>query len=72
MSDVYTLYSDFNCPFCYALYELLQELQFIDRCEWRGVQHASHLSNPMHAGGAPHKNSFQRCLVTVAFVISII
>ena len=43
----YLLYSDFNCPFCYALHERLHELQLIDRCEWRGVQHAPHLPRPM-------------------------
>lgn len=43
----YLLYSDFNCPFCYALHERLHELQFIERCEWRGVQHAPHLPRPM-------------------------
>jgi len=47
MSDADTLYSDFNCPFCYALHERLHDLQFIDRCEWRGVQHAPHLPRPM-------------------------
>jgi predicted DsbA family dithiol-disulfide isomerase len=47
MTSPYTLYSDFNCPFCYALHERLHDLQFIDRCEWRGVQHASHLPRPM-------------------------
>lgn len=41
------LYSDFNCPFCYALHERLQELNLLDRCEWRGVQHAPHLPKPM-------------------------
>lgn len=43
------LYSDFNCPFCYALHERLQELALLDRCEWRGVQHASYLPRPMKA-----------------------
>lgn len=43
----YLLYSDFNCPFCYALHERLHELQLIERCEWRGVQHAPHLPRPM-------------------------
>jgi predicted DsbA family dithiol-disulfide isomerase len=47
MSDFYTLYSDFNCPFCYALHERLHDLQFFDRCEWRGVQYAPHL--PRHS-----------------------
>jgi len=41
------LYSDFNCPFCYAMHERLHELNLISRCEWRGVQHASHLPRPM-------------------------
>ena len=48
MSQVQTLlYSDFNCPFCYAMHERLHELNLISRCEWRGVQHASHLPRPM-------------------------
>ena len=41
------LYSDFNCPFCYAMHERLHEMNLITRCEWRGVQHASHLPRPM-------------------------
>lgn len=41
------LYSDFNCPFCYALHERLHELNLLDCCEWRGVQHAPHLPKPM-------------------------
>ncbi len=41
------LYSDFNCPFCYALHERLHEMNVLARCEWRGVQHASHLPSPM-------------------------
>jgi predicted DsbA family dithiol-disulfide isomerase len=43
----FLLFSDFNCPFCYALHERLHELNVIDRCEWRGVQHAPHLPRPM-------------------------
>lgn len=42
-----TLYSDFNCPFCYALHERLQALEVMERIEWRGVQHAPHLPAPM-------------------------
>ena len=49
MATDYLLYSDFNCPFCYALHERLHELQLIERCEWRGVQHAPHLPRPMKA-----------------------
>jgi predicted DsbA family dithiol-disulfide isomerase len=45
MREAYTLYSDFNCPFCYAMHDRLHEMKLLDRCEWRGVQHASHLSN---------------------------
>ena len=41
------LYSDFNCPFCYAMHERLHEMDLLARCEWRGVQHASHLPRPM-------------------------
>lgn len=41
------LYSDFNCPFCYAMHERLHEMNLVARCEWRGVQHASHLPRPM-------------------------
>ena len=41
------LYSDFNCPFCYAMHERLHEMNVLDRCEWRGVQHAPQLPRPM-------------------------
>ncbi len=47
MTAPYTLYSDFNCPFCYAMHERLHGLQLIDHCEWRGVQHAPQLPRPM-------------------------
>jgi predicted DsbA family dithiol-disulfide isomerase len=47
MSSASILYSDFNCPFCYAMHERLYEMNLLDRCEWRGVQHASHLPRPM-------------------------
>ncbi|MFO0706094.1 MAG: DsbA family protein [Nitrospira sp.] len=40
-------YSDFNCPFCYAMHEQLVESGTIAHVEWRGVQHASHLPVPM-------------------------
>lgn len=43
----FLLYGDFNCPFCYALHERLHDLNVIDHCEWRGVQHAPHLPQPM-------------------------
>ena len=44
---LFELFSDFNCPFCYALHERLHDLKLIDRCEWRGVQHAPQLPRPM-------------------------
>ena len=43
----FILYSDFNCPFCYAMHERLHEMNVLAHCEWRGVQHASHLPCPM-------------------------
>src|SRR5262245_19163998 len=45
----FTLFSDFNCPFCYALHERLHELHLLDRCAWQGVRHAPHLPIPMKA-----------------------
>ncbi|MCI1278959.1 MAG: DsbA family protein [Nitrospira sp.] len=47
------LYSDFNCPFCYAMHERLHALGVMDRIAWQGVQHAPHLPIPM-AGWAGH------------------
>lgn len=46
-ADRVILYSDFNCPFCYALHERLHDVGVIDRCKWRGVQHAPQLPRPM-------------------------
>lgn len=43
----YVVYGDFNCPFCYALHERMHEMDLLDRCLWRGVQHAPHLPKPM-------------------------
>lgn len=47
MDNVSILYSDFNCPFCYAMHERLYEMSLLDRCDWRGVQHAPYLPKPM-------------------------
>ena len=47
MTVNHTLFSDFNCPFCYAMHERLHEMNLLALCEWRGVQHASHLPRPM-------------------------
>ena len=43
----FVLYSDFNCPFCYAMHERLHACGVMDKVEWRGVQHAPHLPRPM-------------------------
>src|SRR5437879_1883938 len=45
------LYSDFNCPFCYALGERILALGAFERILWRGVQHAPHLPIPCAAAG---------------------
>ncbi len=49
VDSFFELFSDFNCPFCYALHERLHDLKLIQHCEWRGVQHASYLPRPMKA-----------------------
>lgn len=41
------VYSDFNCPFCYALNEELRTLGLAEGVAWRGVQHAPQLPVPM-------------------------
>lgn len=41
--DMYQLFSDFNCPFCYALHERLHSLDLMAQIQWQGVQHAPHL-----------------------------
>ena len=43
------LFSDFNCPYCYALHERLRRLDLIGRCAWQGVQHAPYLPVPLKA-----------------------
>lgn len=49
MSQPWVLYSDFNCPFCYAMHERLQAQGVLEIIQWRGVQHAPHLPIPMAA-----------------------
>ncbi|MEO6697524.1 MAG: DsbA family protein [Gammaproteobacteria bacterium] len=41
------LYSDFNCPFCYALNERIHAAGVAEQVQWRGVQHAPQLPIPM-------------------------
>jgi predicted DsbA family dithiol-disulfide isomerase len=46
------LFSDFNCPFCYAMHERLHDLGLMAQVSWHGVQHARHLPVPMQAWSA--------------------
>lgn len=39
MNDQIQFYSDFNCPFCYALNERLVAMGDTTRIEWRGIEH---------------------------------
>jgi predicted DsbA family dithiol-disulfide isomerase len=54
MSDV-TIYSDFNCPFCYATHERLAALGLHEQVRWRGVQHSPELPLPMRPAEGPFK-----------------
>ena len=56
----FILYSDFNCPFCYAFGERVIALNFADRIEWRGVQHAPHLATPMALAGPTFASELAR------------
>lgn len=47
------LYSDLNCPFCWALEERLLEHELESELEWRGVQHAPELPAPMARAAGP-------------------
>ena len=47
MTPAAVVYSDFNCPFCYALNERLLAIRAAPGLSWRGVQHAPHLQSPM-------------------------
>lgn len=52
-TTVAALFSDPNCPFCFATEERLHALELEHRVEWRGVQHAPHLPVPMHHSSHP-------------------
>ena len=41
------LYTDLNCPFCYATEQRLEALDAQDMVEWRGVEHEPDLPVPM-------------------------
>jgi predicted DsbA family dithiol-disulfide isomerase len=42
-----TLFTDLNCPFCYATEQRLEQLGVSDRIAWRGVEHEPDLPVPM-------------------------
>jgi predicted DsbA family dithiol-disulfide isomerase len=42
-----TLFTDLNCPFCYATEQRLEQLGVSDRIAWRGVEHEPELPVPM-------------------------
>jgi predicted DsbA family dithiol-disulfide isomerase len=42
-----TLFTDLNCPFCYATEQRLEQLGLSDRIAWRGVEHEPDLPVPM-------------------------
>lgn len=43
--DNFTVYADFNCPFCYALNERLLALDLADQIDFRTIQHAPSISS---------------------------
>jgi predicted DsbA family dithiol-disulfide isomerase len=65
MNDAYSLYSDFSCPFCYAMHERLSEMALLDRCAWRGVQHAPYLTTPMARWHGALANELRREVTVV-------
>ena len=42
-----TLFTDLNCPFCYATEQRLERLGVNGRIAWRGVEHEPELAVPM-------------------------
>lgn len=61
----FMLYSDFNCPFCYALHERLHNMKLLDLVAWRGVQHAPYLPNPMRRWDGAMKAELQHEVAVV-------
>ncbi|WP_447977429.1 DsbA family oxidoreductase [Candidatus Nitrospira bockiana] len=65
MSAAFILYSDFNCPFCYAFQERLALMGAAARVEWRGVQHAPRLPLPMVTAGPAFARELEREVAAV-------
>jgi predicted DsbA family dithiol-disulfide isomerase len=61
----FILYSDFNCPFCYALHERLHDMKLLDLVAWRGLQHAPYLANPMRRWDGAMKAELQHEVAVV-------
>lgn len=43
-----TVYADLNCPFCYALHENLQSLNYLSRVSWQCIEHDPQVSFDAH------------------------
>jgi diguanylate cyclase (GGDEF)-like protein len=39
-----TVYADLNCPFCYALHENLRDLSYLNRVNWKCIEHAPQIN----------------------------
>jgi|CXWL01.1.fsa_nt_gi predicted DsbA family dithiol-disulfide isomerase len=59
------VFSDFNCPFCYALNERLIRLGVDGGVEWRGVQHAPFLPIPLVPWQTDLQEELEREVATV-------
>lgn len=59
------LYSDLNCPFCYALEERLVALHLKSLVEWRGVQHSGFLPVPMEIANYSLSRSLEKEVLMV-------
>jgi len=45
VENVLAVYGDFNCPFCYALSELLTDSGLSERFQWRSIEHMPGVTN---------------------------
>lgn len=59
------LFSDFNCPFCYALEERLVALRLSASVEWKGVQHDPDLPAPRQIANFSQSRTLEREVVQV-------
>ena len=46
------VYEDFNCPFCYALTEIIQRNGLVETTVWRGIEHVPAAPIPWSTPGA--------------------